>query len=121
MKLRFTIRDLLILLAISSLICLACRSAPVTGSKTGKITNEGLNFPRTIPWDDGSIDSSRDGVIESTSRPNIWNFTFRRSPTLSEFAWRATICISIAILFYAGLKVFLQRRSDKRALSGPQS
>jgi hypothetical protein len=115
MKLRFTIRDLLVLIAISSLICLACQNVPVSGSKTGKITNEGLNFPRTIPWDDGSIDSTRDGVITSTNAPNVWTFAFRRPPMPSEFAWRATICIAITMLFYAALKAFLQRRSDSRA------
>lgn len=112
MKFRFTIRDLLVLIAISSLICLACQNVPVAGSKTSTITNEGLNFPRTIPWDDGSIDSTRDGVITSTNAPNVWTFAFRRPPTPSEFALRAMICIAITMLFYAAVKAFLQRRSD---------
>jgi hypothetical protein len=114
MRFRFTIRDLLILVAISSIICVACLNAPVTGSKTGKISNEGPNFPRTIPWDDGSVDSTRNGVIRSTSAPNVWVFDFRRPPTLWEFACRSTICIAIAMLLYASLKALLQRRSDQR-------
>lgn len=114
MKTGFSIRDLLILVAISSLICLACLKVPVAGTKTGTITNQGRNFPRTIPWDDGSIDSTRDGVIQSTSLgPNTWKFDFRRRPTLSEFAKRSAICIAIALLLLAGLKVLFQRRGDR--------
>lgn len=109
MKLSFAIRDLLILTTISSLVFMACWYVPDEGSKTGKITNEGQNFPITIPWDDGSIDSTRDGVIESTSAPNVWTFTYRRRPTLSEFAKRAAICHVILIVSCAVLKAILEQ------------